>query len=839
MIKYDVSGMTCAACVSHVEKAVKKVDGVDSVEVSLLTNSMTVSGDASPSEVIAAVKGAGYCASVSDGENDLVDRETPKLRKRLIASLCFLLPLMYVSMGHMVGLPLPSFLSGAENTLYFALTQLVLTLVVCVINRKFFISGVKGVIKLSPGMDTLVSMGAGAAVAYGLFVLVEIIIAQKAGDMDALMNYRHDLYFESAAMILTLITVGKTLEAYSKGKTTSAIKGLLELAPDTAVVVRDGEEITVKASELKVGDVFVVKAGERIPADGIVCKGEASVDESALTGESMPVDKAEGSSVSTATVNLNGVLYCTVERTGKDTTLSRVIDLVRDASATKAPLAKIADKVSGVFVPVVISIALVTFAIWLIIGKGFSFALARGISVLVISCPCALGLATPVAVMVGSGVGAKNGILFKNAQALENIGGISTIVLDKTGTITEGRPHISEMIPAENISRDELLIYAASLEKHSEHPLARAICESDEIVGKELYEISEFKVLSGNGLCGTYNGKMLCGGKLDFISTKCNVSEKMKTTAQSLAEKGMTPLFFSLGDDLLGIIAVSDKVKEQSANAISELKNMNIRVVMLTGDNRKTAEYIAESVGIPREDVISDVLPDMKESCVRELSSDGLIAMVGDGINDAPALTRADVGVAIGAGADIAIDAADVILMKSTLEDAVAAIRLSYYAVTNIKQNLFWAFFYNAVCIPLAAGAFYPLGILLNPMIGAAAMSLSSICVVSNALRLNNAKIYSPTHDKKRKAHKRTHVKAAGCDARVSCVLEIKGMMCEHCERSVSDAISSFAGVDELYVSHKEGIARFTAPQSINQKKMKKSIKEKGYTVISVSISNL
>jgi len=837
MIKYDVSGMTCAACVAHVEKAVKKVDGIDSVEVSLLTNSMTVSGDATPSEIIAAVKSAGYSASLSEGGNDFEDRETPKLKKRLITSLCFLLPLMYVSMGHMIGLPLPSFLEGAENTFNFALVQLVLTLVVCVINRKFFISGVKGVIKLSPGMDTLVSLGAGAAVIYGLFVMVQILFALKASDTEALMAYRHDLYFESAAMILTLITVGKTLESYSKGKTTNAIKGLLELAPDTATVVRNGEEITVKASELSLGDVFVVKAGERIPADGTVVRGEASVDESALTGESMPVDKSVGSSVSTATVNLNGVLFCRVERTGSDTTLSKVIELVRDASATKAPLAKIADKVSGIFVPVVISIALVTFIAWLLIGQTFSFALARGISVLVISCPCALGLATPVAVMVGNGVGAKNGILFKNAQALENISGISTVVLDKTGTITEGRPHISAMHAAEGVRINELLLYAASLEKHSEHPLARAVCEHESLSDKTLLEVSDFKVLSGNGLCGSVDGELLCGGKLDFISSKCNVGEDMKQKAFSLAEKGMTPLFFSLGEKLLGIIAVSDKVKEQSAKAISELKNMNIRVVMLTGDNRRTAEYIAEHVGLSPKDVISDVLPDMKESCVRELSKDGLVAMVGDGINDAPALTRADVGVAIGAGADIAIDAADVILMKSTLEDAVAAVRLSYHAVKNIKQNLFWAFFYNAVCIPLAAGVFYPFGILLNPMMGAAAMSLSSICVVSNALRLNRAKIYSNAHDKKRKAHRRPVKPNNG--GRVACTLDIKGMMCEHCERSVQDALTAFDGVEDITVSHTEGKARFTAPTSIKMPSVKKALKKEGYPVVNVDIKTL
>ena len=834
MIKYDVSGMTCAACVAHVEKAVKKVDGVDSVDVSLLTCSMTVSGDASPSEVISAVKSAGYGASLSEGDDDFTDKETPKLRKRLITSLCFLLPLMYVSMGHMIGLPLPSFLEGAENTLNFALVQLVLTLIVCVINRKFFISGVKGIIKLSPGMDTLVSLGAGAAVLYGLFVMIEIVFALGRSDTEALMAYRHDLYFESAAMILTLITVGKTLESYSKGKTTSAIKGLLELAPDTAVVIRDGKEVTVKASELSVGEIFLVKAGDRIPADGIVESGDSSVDESALTGESMPVDKSVGDAVSTATVNLNGILYCRITGTGKDTTLSKVIELVKEASATKAPLAKIADKVSGIFVPVVIGIALVTFVIWIALGEGFSFSLARAISVLVISCPCALGLATPVAVMVGNGVGAKNGILFKNAQALENIGGISTMVLDKTGTITEGRPHISETVPAEGVSADELLLLAASLEKHSEHPLARAICSADTLNSDELYAVSDFKVLSGKGLCAVLNDKMLCGGKYEYISETCAVSEKDREYAISLAEKGMTPLFFSYGSKFLGVIAVSDKLKDESAKAISELREMNIRVVMLTGDNRRTAEYIAERVGLPKEDVISDVLPDAKESCVKELSKDGLVAMVGDGINDAPALTRADVGVAIGAGADIAIDAADVILMKSTLEDAVAAVRLSYFAVKNIKQNLFWAFFYNAVCIPLAAGAFYyPFGILLNPMMGAAAMSLSSICVVTNALRLNRAGIYSSDRVKRRKAQRHAPKNTSGENVRYA--LEIKGMMCEHCEKSVCDALLSFDGVSDVYASHTEGVARFTAPSTLKISAVKKSIKKSGYAVVRVN----
>lgn len=836
MTKYDVSGMTCAACVSHVEKAVKRVDGVDSVEVSLLTNSMTVNGDASVTDVISAVKSAGYGATVSDGEDDLVDRETPKLKKRLILSACFLIPLMYVSMGHMVGLPLPTFLSGAENSLYFALLQLVLTLIVCFINRKFFISGVKGVIKLSPGMDTLVSMGAGAAVLYGLFVMIKMIAAMREGDGEALMSYRHDLYFESAAMILTLITVGKTLESFSKGKTTSAIKGLLELAPDSAVVIRDGKEIKIKASELSVGDIFVVKAGDRIPADGIIERGEASVDESALTGESMPVDKTAGNEVSTATVNLNGVLFCRVTRVGRDTTLSKVIELVKEASATKAPLAKIADKVSGVFVPVVICIALVTFFTWIALDKSFSFALARGISVLVISCPCALGLATPVAVMVGNGVGAKNGILFKNAQALECVGGVSTVVLDKTGTITEGRPHISEILALDPFTEEELILYAASLEKHSEHPLAKAICESSLVEGKALYEVTDFKVLSGNGLSALLGGKAVYAGKYDFVSNFCEISEEVRATAISFAEKGMTPLFFSYDSALMGIIAVSDKVKAQSAKAIAEMKSMNIRVVMLTGDNKKTAEYIAEQVGIPKNDVIANVLPDKKENCIKELLSSGLVAMVGDGINDAPALTRADVGIAIGAGADVAIDAADVILMKNDLEDAAAAIRLSSLAVRNIKQNLFWAFFYNAVCIPLAAGAFYGLGILLNPMIGAAAMSMSSICVVTNALRLNTVNIYSPKRDKKRKAHKR--VLADSSSGTFVYTLEIKGMMCEHCEKSVCDAIASIGGTDNISASHTSGKAVFSAPQSLKISAVKKAIKSNGYSVLSVSCEN-
>ncbi len=820
--------MTCSACVAHVEKAALKVEGAEKVEVSLLTNSMNVYGDVSPAEVISAVKSAGYGASLSDGEDSFEDRETARMKKRLISSLCFLLPLMYISMGSMWGLPLPPFLSGAENALYFALAQLLLTLPVCVINRKFFISGVKGMLKLSPGMDALVSIGAGASIAYGIYVTVMIAISLNEGNTEAVHGHMHDLYFESAAMILTLITVGKTLESYSKGKTTSAIKGLIELQPEEATLIRGGEELTVKIAELTRGDTVLVRPGERIPADGTVSGGHSSVDESALTGESMPVDKSEGDRVSAATVNIGGVLYVTVSEAGRDTTLSKVVSLVRDAASTKARLAKLADKVSGVFVPVVISLAILTFGIWMLLGEGFSYSLARGISVLVISCPCALGLATPVAVMVGSGKGASNGILFKSAEAIENVGSISVLLLDKTGTVTEGKPHTVGIRPF-GVNEEELMRLAVSIEKMSEHPLARAVCEYD--IRGELFPVESFKALPGNGLEGIINGKKLHAGKLDFIKNVSSLPEEAEGICLADAEKGMTPLCFSYGGSFIGVVSVADKVKEDSRAAISEFRQMGIRVCMLTGDNRRTAEYIASSVGIPAEDVISDVLPSEKEEQVRRLSGEGLVGMVGDGINDAPALMRADVGIAIGAGADIAIDAADVILMKSSLRDAAAAIRLSRRTVKNIKENLFWAFFYNAVCIPLAAGALVPLGITLNPMIAAGAMSLSSVCVVSNALRLNTVRVYDTRRDRpiRHKLHKR--IEEAD---EVTLTLSVSGMFCPHCEKAVNDAIYSVPGVRDSHTSHGKGESVVVASASLKPSKLKKAIKAAGYKVTSV-----
>ena len=740
MEQYHVTGMSCAACSARVEKAVKGVPGVTSCSVSLLTNSMGVEGTASASAIVKAVQEAGYGASpkaaaaeTPSAELDaLADHETPRLKKRLIASLVFLAVLMYFSMGHMMwGWPLPHWFDG--NHVAMGLVQLLLAGIVMVINQKFFISGFKGLLHRAPNMDTLVALGSSASFLWSVYALFMMTKAQTVGDMDAVMRYMDEFYFESAAMILTLITVGKTLEARSKGRTTDALKSLMKLAPQNATIVRDGQEVTVPIGQVHQGDIFVVRPGENIPVDGVILEGSSAVNEAALTGESIPVDKTVGDDVSAATINQSGFIRCEATRVGVDTTLSQIIKMVSDAAATKAPIAKIADKVSGVFVPVVISIAVVTFIVWLLIGKEFSFALARGISVLVISCPCALGLATPVAIMVGNGVGAKNGILFKTAAILENAGKIEIVALDKTGTITEGEPKVTDVIPAGNITEDELLSLAVSLEAKSEHPLAKAIIRRGEELSVKPEEVTEFEALPGNGLHAVSNGKLLLGGSLRFLSEQTGVSKELRTQAQELAEQGKTPLLFAQDGRMLGIIAVADTMKEDSPKAIQELRKLGNRVIMLTGDNERTANAIGRKAGV--DEVVAGVLPDGKESVIRELKEQGVTAMVGDGINDAPALTRADVGIAIGAGADVAIDAADVVLMKSHLSDVPAAIRLSRATLRNIHENLFWAFIYNIIGIPLAAGCFVAFGLTLNPMFGAAAMSLSSFCVVSNALR--------------------------------------------------------------------------------------------------------
>ena len=747
MQRYEITGMSCAACASHVEKAVAAVPGVASVAVSLLTNSMQVDyapdadPDATARRILRAVDAAGYGASLASAESEsaeLEDTETPKLKKRLIASLCFLVPLMYVSMGHMIGLPLGSvFHGGGWHAILYAGTQLVLTLPVCWINRAFFISGWKGIKTRAPGMDTLVALGAGASLAYGVFAIVMICIGLSTGNDDLVMQYRHDLYFESAAMILTLITVGKMLEAHSKGKTTDALKSLMRLAPKKANVIRDGNEVEIPIEQVKMGDVFVVRPGESIPVDGVVLEGNSAVNEAALTGESIPVDKAAGDEVSAATMNQSGLLRCEAVRVGEDTTLQQIIQMVSDAAATKAPIAKIADKVSGVFVPVVISIAVITTIVWMLLGREFGFAIARGISVLVISCPCALGLATPVAIMVGNGRAAKKGILFKNAAALEEAGKVKIVALDKTGTITAGEPKVTDICPAEGISEKQLLQMAYSLEKGSEHPLAKAILQKAEEEGMENEEVTEFQALPGNGLeaVRVADQAKLVGGSFMYIQNLSEVSATMIERAEKLAEEGKTPLLFAKDGVLQGMIAVADVMKEDSAEAIRELKEMGIRVVMLTGDNERTAKAIGEQAGV--DEVIAGVLPDGKEAVVRKLRKKGEVAMVGDGINDAPALTRANIGIAIGAGTDVAIEAAEIVLMKSRLSDVPQAIRISRKTLRNIHQNLFWAFFYNTIGIPLAAGLLIPFGLTLNPMFGAAAMSLSSFCVVSNALRLN------------------------------------------------------------------------------------------------------
>ena len=834
--------MSCAACSSRVEKAVSKVPGVTSCSVSLLTNSMGVDGTASAQEIIQAVEQAGYGASekgasnqaqtnMQDAEKQLEDHETPKLKRRLFWSLGFLLVLMYFSMGHMMwGWPLPSFY--ADNHVAMGLTQLLLTVVIMVINQRFFISGFKALWHRAPNMDTLVALGSTAAFVYSTYALFAMTGAQVRGDMDAVMNYMMDFYFESAAMILTLITVGKMLEARSKGRTTDALKSLMKLAPKTATVVRGGKEETVPIEQVQSGDTFVVRPGESIPVDGVVLSGTSAVNEAALTGESIPADKASGDTVSAATVNQSGFLTCRATRVGQDTTLSQIIQMVSDAAATKAPIAKIADKVSGVFVPAVISIALVTTIVWLLIGKPFGYSLARGISVLVISCPCALGLATPVAIMVGSGLGAKNGILFKTAASLEETGRIQIVALDKTGTITSGEPAVTDVLPAAGVTEQELFRLAVSLEQKSEHPLSKAILKHAETLGISPEEVAEFQALPGNGLTASYQGSPLCGGNGKFIGAKAQIPEAIKKQAQSLSDEGKTPLYFSLDGRLLGVIAVADIIKEDSPQAVRELQNMGVRVVMLTGDNERTAKAIGKPAGV--DEVIAGVLPEGKELEIRKLKTQGKVAMVGDGINDAPALTRADIGVAIGAGTDVAIDAADVVLMKSRLLDVPAAIRLSRAALRNIHENLFWAFFYNTIGIPLAAGVFVPLGLTLNPMFGAAAMSLSSFCVVSNALRLNLFKLRDARHDHKRHTKQLPAATTKEEPETMEKTMHITGMMCGHCEARVKKALEAVDGVTEAKVSHEAGTAVVTLSKDVADDTLKKAVEAQDYPVTSI-----
>ena len=834
--------MSCAACSSRVEKAVLKVPGVTSCSVSLLTNSMGVEGTASEQEIIKAVADVGYGASkegtaktqsssVSAGEDMLKDRTTPALKKRLIASLGFLIVLMYFSMGHMMwGWPVPGLMK--DNHVMMGLLQMLLTITVMVINQKFFISGFKGLIHQAPNMDTLVALGSGASFVYSTYALFAMTDAQMHGDMDAVMSYMHDFYFESAAMILALITVGKMLEARSKGKTTDALKGLMKLAPKTAVVIRGEKEVQVSIEQVQKGDCFVVKPGENIPVDGEVIEGNSAVNESALTGESIPVDKAVGDKVSAATVNQSGYLKCRATRVGEDTTLSQIIQMVSDAAATKAPIAKIADRVSGVFVPMVITIAVLTIIVWLIAGQSIGFALSRGIAVLVISCPCALGLATPVAIMVGNGMGARNGIMFKTAVSLEETGKMQIVALDKTGTITSGEPKVTDIIPAAGVTEDTLLKCAYALENKSEHPLARAILENAKEENAGIEEVTGFQALPGNGLTAILDDHTLYGGNYTFISSKVSVDGDIQKKAEKLAEAGKTPLFFGNEDRLLGVIAVADVIKEDSPQAIKELQNMGIHVVMLTGDNERTAKAIGQQAGV--DEVIAGVLPEGKEQVIRKLKEKGKVAMVGDGINDAPALTRADMGIAIGAGTDVAIDAADVVLMKSRLSDVPAAIRMSRATLRNIHENLFWAFFYNIIGIPLAAGVWYPLfGWKLNPMFGAAAMSLSSFCVVSNALRLNLFKMYDASKDKKLKA-KKEKKRSKKEDKTMKKIMHIEGMMCGHCEAAVKKALEALPQVDEAVVSHEAGTAELTLNAEIADDVLKKTVEDKDYTVTSV-----
>ena len=859
MKQYTVTGMSCAACSARVEKAVSKVDGVTSCSVSLLTNSMGVEGSATDAQIVEAVEQAGYGASpkgtATESENDkannsleqlkaaqdaLVDRETPKLRNRLIASLIFLVVLMYFSMGHMMwGWPLPEFFNG--NHVAMGLLQLLLTVAVMVINQKFFISGFKGLIHGAPNMDTLVALGSVASFGYSVYALFAMTAAQVKGDMDAVMSYMHEFYFESAAMILALITVGKMLEAHSKGKTTDALKSLMQLAPKTATVVRDGVEQEISVDAVKKGDIFVVRPGENIPVDGEIIDGTTAVNESALTGESIPVDKQPKDAVSAATVNQSGFIKCRATRVGEDTTLSQIIQMVSDAAATKAPIAKIADRVSGVFVPAVITIAIITIIAWLIAGETVGFALARGISVLVISCPCALGLATPVAIMVGNGKGAKNGILFKTAASLEATGRTQIVALDKTGTITSGEPKVTDIVPDETFFEEtgnnagKLLAIAASVEAKSEHPLAKAIMErakTDEIA---VAEVTDFSAVVGNGLTAILAGKMIKAGNLAFVSKFVEVSDDMRAKAVKFSKEGKTPLFFAADDRLCGIIAVADTIKEDSPEAVRQLKNMGIRVVMLTGDNEQTANAIGKQAGV--DEVIAGVLPDGKEAVIRKLKKQGRVAMVGDGINDAPALTRADIGIAIGAGSDVAIDAADVVLMKSRLIDVPAAVRLSRATLTNIHENLFWAFFYNVIGIPLAAGLWYPLlGWKLNPMFGAAAMSLSSFCVVTNALRLNLCRVYDPKHDRKATPDRKNKTKKPNESEEKSMTktMNIEGMMCCHCEARVKKALEALDAVSEAAVSHESGTAVVTLSSDISDEKLKETVEAEDYKVTSI-----
>ena len=875
MEQYNITGMSCAACSARVEKAVSKVPGVTSCSVSLLTNSMGVEGTASSDEIIRAVQDAGYGASLkgasgqqmsaSVAEEALEDHETPVLKRRLIASIGFLLVLMYFSMGHMMwGWPLPAWFDG--NHVAMGLVQFLLAGIIMVINQKFFISGFKSLWHRAPNMDTLVALGSMASFVWSVYALFAMTRAQVDGDSAAVMNYMMEFYFESAAMILTLITVGKMLEARSKGKTTDALKGLMKLAPKTAVVVRDGQEATVPIEQVRKGDIFVVRPGENIPVDGVILEGNSAVNESALTGESIPVDKNPGDAVSAATVNQSGFIRCEATRVGEDTTLSQIIKMVSDAAATKAPIAKIADRVSGVFVPAVISIAIVTTVIWLLVGRPFGFALARGISVLVISCPCALGLATPVAIMVGNGMGAKNGILFKTAVSLEEAGKIQIVALDKTGTITKGEPQVTDLVPAEGISEKELLTYAYALEKKSEHPLAKAILARAEEQQITTQEVSDFQALPGNGLRAVLNNEVLTGGSMKFISNQVSITPELILEAEKLAGEGKTPLLFTKNGKLIGMIAVADVMKEDSPRAVKELQNMGIRVVMLTGDNERTAKAIGEQAGV--DEVIAGVLPDGKESVICSLKEKGKVAMVGDGINDAPALTRADIGIAIGAGTDVAIDAADVVLMKSQLSDVPAAIRLSRATLRNIHENLFWAFFYNVIGIPLAAGVWIPIfGWTLNPMFGAAAMSLSSFCVVTNALRLNLFKVHDASKDKKIKQNTaELHVTAdtenknmtnedADCcsteihdrkdqenikvnkenNGMTTITVNVTGMMCVHCEAHVNKAIKEAFGVEDVVSSHEKGTTVIQAPQKLDEDKIREVIKEAGYEVTGIT----
>ena len=844
MEQYNVTGMSCAACSARVEKAVSKVPGVTACSVSLLTNSMGVEGTAAPAQVIAAVQQAGYGASLKGAAqaapDPLEDRETPVLKRRLMASLGFLLVLMYFSMGHMMwGWPVPAFF--ARNHVAMGLLELLLTVAVMVINQKFFISGFKSLWHRAPNMDTLVALGATAAFGYSTYALFAMTDAQVRGDMDGVMHFMMELYFESAAMILTLITVGKMLEARSKGRTTDALKSLMKLAPKTATVVRGGAEAVIPVEQVQPGEEFVVRPGENIPVDGVVLEGSSAVNEAALTGESIPVDKAPGDPVSAATINQAGFIRCRATRVGQDTTLSQIIRMVSDAAATKAPIAKAADRVSGIFVPAVIAIAAVTTVVWLLLGRGAGFALARGISVLVISCPCALGLATPVAIMVGNGVGAKNGILFKTAVSLEQTGKVDIVALDKTGTITSGEPRVTDVAPAPGVGQDELVRAAFALEQKSEHPLARAVLDYGRTAGLAPEPVTGFAALPGNGLRAVLQGRTLVGGSESFLDSQTRVPDAVRREGRRLAEQGKTPLYFAADGRVLGLIAEADVIKEDSPQAVRELQNMGIHVVMLTGDNERTARAIGAQAGV--DEVIAGVLPDGKEQVIRDLQRRGKVAMVGDGINDAPALTRADMGIAIGAGADVAIDAADIVLMKSRLSDVPAAIRLSRATLRNIHENLFWAFFYNTIGIPLAAGVFIPLGLTLNPMFGAAAMSLSSFCVVSNALRLNWFKLRDPRHDHKRRGMRpdkqpaRPQTTDETEELSMKRTIKIEGMMCPHCEARVKKALEALPGVTEAVASHEAGTAVVTLSEPVEDEALKKAVEEQDYTVVGIENS--